>query len=176
MNGVMSLRGKGSDVDKMEGEGSLRIAPASLYELPLFVQMFQMPQLRVPDRTAFEQADLRFTIANSRFDFKSIELLGDAMSLRGRGYVGFDGGMDLEFGSNPGRGSRRLLQNLFMGGDWIGVRVTGNVGNPTVRYVPFPELDDAFRQFLGAIDYRQMAPSRQMAPPRTGQGLNEVNR
>ena len=63
-----------------------------------------------------------------------------------------------------------------MGGDWIGVRVTGNVGNPTVRYVPFPELDDAFRQFLGAIDYRQMAPSRQMAPPRTGQGLNEVNR
>ncbi len=176
MNGVMSIRGKGSDAGKMEGEGSLRIAPASLYELPLFVQMFQMPQLRVPDRTAFAQADLRFTIANSRFDFKSIELLGDAMSLRGRGYVGFDGGMDLEFGSNPGRGSRRLLQNLFMGGDWIGVRVTGNVGNPTVRYVPFPELDDAFRQFLGAIDYRQMAPSRQMVPPRTGQGMNEVNR
>ncbi len=176
MNGVMSLRGKGSNADNMEGEGSLLIAPASLYELPLFVQMFQMPQLRIPDRTAFARADLRFAIANSRFDFKSIELLGDAMSLRGRGYVGFDGGMDLEFGSHPGRGSRRLLQNLFMGADWIAVRVTGNVGNPTVRYVPLPELDDAFRQFLGAFDYRQMGPARQMAPPRTGQNLNEINR
>ena len=176
MNGIMSLRGKGSEADNMEGEGSLRIAPASLYELPLFVQMFHMPQLRVPDRTAFAQADLRFTIANSRFDFKSIELLGDAMSLRGRGYVGFDGGMDLEFGSHPGRGSRRLLQNLFMGADWIAVRVTGNVGNPTVKYVPLPELDDAMRQFLGAFDYRPMGPVRQMAPPRTGQNPNEVNR
>ena len=176
MNGAMSLRGKGSNAGNMEGEGNLRIAPASLYELPLFVQMFQMPQLRVPDRTAFAQADLRFTIANSRFDFKSIELLGDAMSLRGRGYVGFDGRMDLEFGSHPGRGSRRLLQNLFMGADWIAVRVTGNVGNPTVRYVPLPELDDAMRQFLGAFDYRQMAPARPMFPPRTGQSPNEVNR
>ena len=176
MNGAMFLRGKGSNADNMEGEGSLRIAPASLYELPLFVQMFQMPQLRVPDRTAFAQADLRFTIASSRFDFKSIELLGDAMSLRGRGYVGFDGKMDLEFGSHPGRGSRRLLQNLFMGADWIAVRVTGNAGNPIVRYVPFPELDDTFRQFLGAMDYRQMAPPRPMVPPRTGQNPNDVNR
>ena len=172
MNGGMVLRGKGSNSERMEGEGKLRIAPAALYELPLFVQMFSLPQLRVPDKTAFEQADLTFTVADGRFDFKSIELLGDAMSLRGRGYVRFDGGMELEFGSQPGRGRRRPLQNLFMGAEWIAVRVTGNVGSPNVAYVPLPDLDDAMRQFFNP---RMMVPSGRFSP-RTGQNNNSQNR
>ena len=166
MNGWIHLYGKGAGSEQMQGVGKLRIAPAALYELPLFVQMFSLPQLRVPDKTAFEQADLNFTVADERFDFKSIELLGDAMSLRGRGYVRFDGGMELEFGSRPGRGRRRMFQNLFMGAEWIAVRVTGNVGNPRVAYIPLPDLDDAMRQFFNP---RQMMPPSGRLVPRTGQ-------
>ena len=166
MNGWIILRGKGSGVERMEGEGKLRIAPAALYELPLFVQMFSLPQLRVPDKTAFEQAELNFTVADERFDFKSIDLVGDAMSLRGRGYVRFDGGMELGFGSQPGRGRRRMLQNLFMGTEWIAVRVTGNVGNPNVAYIPLPDLDDAMRQLFNPM---QMRPPTGRFSPRTGQ-------
>ena len=169
MNGWINLRGKGSSPQQMEGEGKLRIAPAALYELPLFVQMFSLPQLRVPDKTAFEQAELNFTVADERFDFKSIELLGDAMSLRGRGYVRFDGGMELEFGSRPGQGRRRMLQTLFMGAEWIAVRVTGNVGNPHVAYIPLPDLDDAMRQFFNP---RQMMPPMGRFAPRTGQNAD----
>lgn len=173
MNGWIHLHGKGSSSQQMEGVGKLRIAPAALYELPLFVQMFSLPQLRVPDKTAFEQADLNFTVAEERFDFKSIELLGDAMSLRGRGYVRFDGGMNLEFGSQPGRGRRRMFQNLFMGAEWIAVRVTGNVGNPNVTYIPLPDLDDAMRQFFNP---RQMMPPTGRSVPRTGQNSNTPSR
>lgn len=164
MNGWITLRGKGSGADKMIGDGKLRIAPAALYELPVFVQMFSLPQLRVPDKTAFEQADVDFTVADERFDFRSIELIGDAMSLRGRGYVRFDGGMQLEFGSRPGRGYRRMFQNL-LGAEWIAVRVTGNVGNPNVAYIPLPAWDDAMRQLF---DPRNMPPAARFAP-RTGQ-------
>lgn len=163
MNGWITLRGKGSGAENMTGDGKLRIAPAALYELPLFVQMFSMPQLRVPDKTAFAQADLDFTVADERFDFKSIELLGDAMSLRGRGYVRFDGGMELEFGSRPGRGYRRMFQNLLGGAEWIAVRMTGNVGSPNVAYIPLPDLDDAMRQF-----FNMMPPASRLSP-RTGQ-------
>ena len=166
MNGWMNLHGNGTSAERMVGEGKLRIAPAALYELPLFVQMFRIPQLRVPDSTAFEQADLSFTVGDGRFDFKSIELLGDAMSLRGRGYIRLDGGMQLEFGSRPGRGPRRLIQNLFMGPEWIAVRVTGNVGDPKTTIVPLPELDDAMKQFFNP---RQMSPSPARFPARTGQ-------
>ena len=94
------------------------------------------------------------------------------MSLRGRGYVRFDGGMELEFGSQPGRGRRRPLQNLFMGAEWIAVRVTGNVGSPNVAYVPLPDLDDAMRQFFNP---RMMVPSGRFSP-RTGQNNNSPNR
>jgi hypothetical protein len=173
MNGSIILRGKGSGSERMVGEGRLRIAPAALYELPLFVQMFSLPQLRVPDKTAFEQADLKFTVANNRFDFQSIELIGDAMSLLGRGYIRFDGGLGLEFGSRPGRGRRRMLQNLFMGAELIAVRVTGNVGNPDVAYVPLPDLDDTFRQLLNPRPL--MAPTGRYAP-RTGQSSSQPNR
>ena len=173
MNGWLNLRGKGDSADRMEGEGKLRIAPASLYELPLFVQMFNLPQLRVPDKTAFEQADLDFSVVESRFDFRSIELLGDAMSLRGRGYVRFDGELELEFGSRPGRGRRRMLQNLFMQAEWIAVRVTGNVGNPHVAYIPLPDLDDAMRQFFNP---RPMGSGQMRALPRTGQSPTTPSR
>lgn len=177
MNGWIYLHGTGTDAQEtMEGEGKLRIAPAALYELPVFVQMFQMPQLRVPDRTAFAQADLRYTVGKGRFDFKSIELLGDAMSLRGRGYVGFDGGLDLEFGSLPGRGARRILQNIFMGADWVAIRVTGNVSSPNVKYVPFPEVDEAWRQFLGAFNPRQASSGGSQFAPRTGNSPIDMNR
>ena len=176
MNGWIYLYGTGTDPEKtMEGEGKLRIAPAALYELPLFVQMFQMPQLRVPDRTAFAQADLRYTVGKGRFDFKSIDLLGESMSLRGRGYVRFDGGLDLEFGSLPGRGARRILQNLFMGADWVAVRVTGNVKNPNVKYVPFPEVDEAWRQFLGAFNPRQASNMGPLMVPRSANNSAETN-
>ncbi|WP_397568238.1 hypothetical protein [Schlesneria sp. T3-172] len=174
MNGWIFLYGRGTDPQEtMKGEGKLRIAPAALYELPLFVQMFQMPQLRVPDRTAFAQADLRYTVSNGRFDFQSIDLLGDAMSLRGRGYVRFDGGLALDFGSLPGRGPRRMLQSLFMGGDWVAIRVSGNVSNPTVKYVPFPEVDEAWRQFLGSFNPLQATGGGSQPIPRTGNNPGE---
>jgi hypothetical protein len=176
MNGYINLRGKGTSAERMEGAGKLLIAPAALYELPVFVQMFRMPQLQVPDRTAFEQAELNFTVGEGRFDFNSIELLGESMSLRGRGYIRLDGGMQLTFGSRPGRGPRRLIQNLFMGPEWVGVRVTGNVADPKTQIIPLPELDETMKQFLGVFDPRQMTPIPGRFAPRTGQNPGEKAR
>ena len=170
LNGWMRLEGKGSDPDRMTGKGFLRIAPASLYELPLFVQMFRIPQLRVPDRTAFDQAELQFNLGDGKFDFNSIELLGEAVSLRGRGYVRFDGSMDLKFGSQPSQGPRRVIQDLFRVQDLKVVRVTGNIGDPKTIFLP--EFDEGMRQFFGAFN-PQMPPPNARFNPRTGQSKTE---
>lgn len=97
------------------------------------------------------------------------------MSLRGRGYVRFDGGLALDFGSLPGRGPRRMLQSLFMGGDWVAIRVSGNVSNPTVKYVPFPEVDEA-RDSFSARSIRSGRREGSQPIPRTGNNPGEPAR
>ncbi len=162
MNGQMSLAGRGAAADQMQGRGRLQIAPAALYQLPLFVQMFRALRLDSPDRTAFERADLIFNIGNSRFNFETIDLVGNAISLRGRGHVRFDGAMQLDFFSMLARSQIRfpmiheIASKLSRG--WVGVKVTGSIGAPQTRVVPVPEFDDAMKQFLGTFD---------TAPPRS---------
>lgn|GEM_PF-2912633 len=171
MNGWINLHGRGSSADRLAGGGKLVIAPASLYELPLFAQIFRILQMQSADRTAFEQADVEFTVANSQFDFNSIELQGNSLNMKGRGFVRFDGAMQLDFGVKL----RQMIPNPFMRG-LVAVKVSGNVGDPKTIVVPFPQLDDAFRQFLGAFDSRWMAPRPAMFGPRTGQNLDDTRR
>ena len=164
MNGWMSLSGRGTTVEQLQGRGELKIAPAALYELPLFVQMFRALRLDSPDRTAFDRADLVFNIGNSRFNFETIDLVGSAISLSGRGHVRFDGAMQLDFLSMPPRGQYRFpkiyefTSRLSRG--WVGVKVTGSIGNPQTRSVPFPEFDDALKQFLGTLETAAAPPAK----------------
>ena len=98
INGWFNFRGKGNGVERIVGEGKMIIAPAALYDSPMFTQLLQMIQFQSPQRAAFDQATANFTVADSRFDFNSIEMLGESLNMRGRGYVRFDGAMQLDFG------------------------------------------------------------------------------
>ena len=159
MNGWLNLSGRGTSAEQVQGRGKLLIAPAALYELPLFVQMFRTLRLDASDRIAFDQAAVDFNIGNSRFNFNRIVLEGQAISLRGQGYVRFDGEMQLDFLSMMAQSRLRVpflneIANRLSRG-WVGVKVTGTVGTPQTQTIPFPEFDDSMKQFLatfGAID------------------------
>jgi hypothetical protein len=166
MNGWLYLWGKGSGEDEVKGRGELQIAPAALYELPVFVQIFRTLRLDASDRTAFDQADVKYNIQNSRFNFEVIDLVGKAISLRGRGYVRFDGMMQLDFYSMLARNQIRIpviheIAGILSRG-WVGVKVTGHTGSPETRIVPVPEFDEAMKQFMGS--FGQAPPQPQ--PPR----------
>lgn len=153
MHGWMRLWGKGKSEDQMRGRGELQIAPAALYELPIFVQIFQALRLDAVDRTAFDRADVSYQIDNSRFNFDAVHLTGSAIDLVGRGYVRFDGGMQFDFYSMLARNRVRIpviseIAN-FVSRGWVGVKVTGHVGAPETRMVPVPEIDDALKQLMG---------------------------
>lgn len=165
MNGWMDLRGRGMAARGLSGEGQLQISPAALYELPVFLQIFQLPQFAPIDRTAFNYANFFFRIENERFSFQSIDLVGNTLSLRGRGTIRFDGAVLLDFFTmqprNPVRvpGIRELVGVVGMVSQgWIAVEVRGPIGSPVARVVPFPAVDEAMQQFLGALDPRAMAP------------------
>jgi hypothetical protein len=156
MNGWLYLWGKGRSEDQIKGRGAMQIAPAALYELPVFVQVFQALRMDAVDRTAFDRADVLYNIQNSRFNFETIDLVGKAISLRGRGYVRFDGAMQLDFYSDLARNQIRIpviheIAGMLSRG-WVGVKVTGNIGSPQTKIIPVPELDEAMKQFLGSFE------------------------
>lgn len=172
MNGWMDLQGRGWETDKLEGRGQLQISPAALYELPVFLQIFQLPQFQPIDRAAFHYANFFFTIRNERYVFDAIDLEGRSISLRGRGTVRFDGAVALDFFTRQPPNYIRipLLRELVgtvnqMNQNWIAVEVRGSIAAPQARVVPFPEFDAALKQLLEAVNPRPMAPPPTYRPP-----------
>jgi len=184
MNGWMDIRGRGLTFDGVGGEGRLQISPAALYELPVFLQMFQLPQFAPIDRTAFNYADFFFTIANQRFDFQAIDLVGKTISLRGRGHVRFDGQVNLNFFTMLPRNRTPVLGSVvdllgMVSQGWIAVEVRGPMASPTALVVPFPAVDDALRQFLSAFDGRPAGPQpppQWRGPPRSSDAGSQLPR
>jgi hypothetical protein len=168
MNGWLFLWGRGKSEEQIKGRGALQIAPAAIYELPVFVKIFQALRLDAVDRTAFERADVLYHIDNSRFSFDTIDLVGNAISLRGRGYVRFDGAMQFDFYSMLAKNQVRIpviheIAGMLSRG-WVGVKVWGHVGAPQTRIIPVPEVDAALKQFLGTFEPSQ-TKQRQKAGP-----------
>jgi hypothetical protein len=158
MNGWMDVFGQGLEFDRLGGEGRLQISPAALYELPVFLQMFQLPQFAPIDRSAFNYANFVFALNNGRYDFQSIDLVGNTISLRGRGWIRYDGLVMLNFFTMQPRNrvAVPVLREVvglaqMLGNGWIAVEVRGPITAPIAQVVPFPAVDEALRQFLGAM-------------------------
>lgn len=172
INGWMDLQGIGDDTDSVTGSGFVKIQPAELYELPVFMQLFQTLGPKV-DRTAFKEATFLFTVGKQRFNFQEIDLSGNALRMLGRGIVRFDGVVDLEFYSMLARNQVRvpILSDVIglLSRGWVGVSVSGDISNPHVEMRAVPEVDDTLRQFLGAFETRPSRPSIRTFAPRTSQ-------
>ena len=166
MNGWAELQGNSSDPKDVTGRGQLMIHPAALYELPVFIQIFKTLSLATPDKTAFNYALTTFTIGNRLINFSGIDLIGDAISLRGRGRASFDGPLRLEFYSRPAKSWQVPLLSNFVdqfGQGWVGVSVHGTIQKPQATIVAMPQFDAAFRQFMSAFNRPGAVP--QLSPP-----------
>lgn len=160
-NGWINLKGKGTNSDRMVGDGKVVIAPAALYDSPLFIQMFKILSLQSSDRAAFRTAEVNFTVGGGRFDLNRIEMYGDALSMGGRGYVRFDGGMQLDLGVYL----KQWWPNVS---PLTAVKVTGNIGEPKVKMSTLPELDGTVRQMMEALTPRMRSQPNLFAPQRMG--------
>jgi len=180
INGWLDLQGQGEDAESLTGSGRMVIRPAELYDAPVFVQMFQVLGPQFQERSAFQEATLLFTVGNQRFNFQEIDLVGNAIRLRGRGYVRFDRVVKLEFYSMLARNQIRvpLVSDVIglLSRGWYGVSVSGDISDPQVKLRAIPELDDSLQQFLGALEPRPMRPTPRTFIPRTGQSPSSERR
>jgi len=176
VNGVLQATGKGNAPQATTGQGWIQITPAALYELPVFAQMFTVLSFRPaqPGDAAFKYAYGDFTIHDEMFEFTKIELWGDAISLVGRGNVGYSGSkassLELDFYSMANNRIPFLGPLVKAVSDrWIRVQIFGTISQPVARVQPrIPYLNDAFAGFMQSLESGQ--PQRQ--PPRPIQNAN----
>ncbi|MCA9041166.1 MAG: hypothetical protein KDA65_12510, partial [Planctomycetaceae bacterium] len=164
VNSWMELRGQGNDPATITGKGQILISPAALYELPVFVQMFnELGGLIPQDKTAFKTAFAEFDISRKQFRFSGIRLQGDAIGMYGQGTVRFDGQLNLIFNSMVPRNNLPLpIVNEvvnFASRDFIGVKVRGNVNRPIVTF------DNAIQRLFDSIPVREAVRAPAMLVP-----------
>ncbi len=171
VNAWMNLHGSTSDEESLRGRGQMQISPAALYELPVMVQILQLVRPGPTEKAAFQYVFLDFNIIHQRVEFSVIDLVGDTISLRGRGTATLDGKLDLDFYSTMTQNQlsipvvSKLLGEATKG--WVGVKVRGEVGHPEAEVQPLKNLDSALKLFLGAFDPTKTNPMpRFFAPPR----------
>ena len=155
VNSWIFVEGDGDSASNLRGNGQLQINPAALYEVPVVLEMLSALNrlnFAVPDRTAFNYALMSFKIHDRAFWFDPIDLVGDALSLRGRGSVGFGGDVVLDFFSRPARSNGLPLSGALaaMVTQWVNVKVRGTIDKPQTDVRNRIKLDDSMRQFLGA--------------------------
>jgi hypothetical protein len=156
------LKGDGSDRNGLNGAGSIDVPNGKMYNLPVLLDLLKVLNLRWPDKTAFEEARVRFAIQGKRVDVSQLDLFGNAVSLSGRGTMNLDGSdVHLDFyviwgrvvewlppviDQIPGKFSQYLLK----------VRMRGNIGGK-VEFTkePVPVLVEPIKELLKHMRGRQ---------------------
>jgi hypothetical protein len=99
----LHLVGDGTDLTGLRGNGRIQVDNGKMLRLPLLLDLLKAFGLRVPDRTAFEQARVVFTIAGPKMHIGQLDLFGSAISLRGQGTLNLDGtDLNLDFSADWG--------------------------------------------------------------------------
>ncbi|MEZ6045149.1 MAG: AsmA-like C-terminal region-containing protein [Planctomycetaceae bacterium] len=168
INSWMELQGQGNSPEKIMGKGQLLISPAALYELPVFVQMFnELGGLIPQDKTAFKTAFAEFDISQKQFRFNSIRLQGDSIGMYGQGTARFDGQLNLDFYSVVPRNNvpipivNEVVNEVvsMASRDMVGMKVRGNINRPVVTF------DNAIKRLFDSIPVRDAIRSPAMLVP-----------
>jgi len=148
--GNVELAGNGQGTHTLAGHGQVQLRDADLLELPVIVSLLKILSVRAPDKTAFTGSDIDFRIEGEHVYFDRLELTGDAISLVGKGEMGFDTALNLKFHSVVGRSDYQLpvLKNMLgqASQQFMLIHVDGTLANPHTRTEAFPGINQAMQQ------------------------------
>jgi hypothetical protein len=152
------LEGEGGELSGLKGNGRIDVPNGRMYNLPLLLDLLKFLGLRLPDRTAFEEAHVVFDIEGKRAHVKQLELYGNAISLRGSGDADIDGS-DLAFafyldwarlGQILPAGVREVPREIS--NQLFRIDMRGRVGDVHFREVPVPLLLTPLKKAFGGED------------------------
>jgi hypothetical protein len=150
------LVGEGSEVTDLKGVGRLDVPNGKLYRLPLLLDLLKAFGLRLPDKTAFEQARMAFSIESSKLNIQDLDLLGNAISLRGQGSLNLDGSnVNLDFSADWARLSQLLPVSVTVlpqafSDQLLKIKMRGNITDPKFEKELVPGVFGPMKKLMGA--------------------------
>jgi hypothetical protein len=165
VSGKVSLAGAGRSTYALNGSGDLHVVDANIYQLPPLVAMLKVLRNRTPDTTAFDRCDAQFDLRGEHIHFKQLNLLGDAVSLYGRGETNFDRRLNLVFYTLVGPADlpiplwKAIAGHLSEQG--LQIKVDGTWDNPQPHREAFPMVNQMLEQIRAEAEQGAAA----VAPP-----------
>jgi hypothetical protein len=142
----LDLEGLGTDLHTLQGGGEAHVTRGDLGELPVLLRLFKILNLSPATKTAFDSADVAFSIRNGESYVDPIKFTGDAFSLMGRGTLDAQGALDLRLRVLYGRDKVHLLvlsdALREASGQFFVVRVLGTPSYPNLKLEALPALSD----------------------------------
>lgn len=158
------LTGQGADIHDLKGSGSIDVPQGKMYNLPLLLDLLKVLGLRLPDRTAFEEAHATFTIEGPVVHISRLDLLGNAISLRGQGRMDLYGNdIDLDFHADWARLNQMLPPVIdkiptTISNQLLRINMRGRIGDVRCTKEPVPLLMDPIKKVI-------KGPSKGGRPP-----------
>jgi hypothetical protein len=152
----VALWGEGTEITGLRGNGHVGVASGKLYHLPLLLDLVKAFGLRLPDRTAFEQALLDFGIEGERILVRKLELYGNAVSLRGQGSLNVGGGdLNLDFNADWARFGQVLPTGVSalpraLSDQLLRIKVRGSLGSPRFEKELVPGVVEPVKRAFGS--------------------------
>ena len=145
-----NVQGEGKNWDTATGSGGLAIKNASLYQVPLMIQILKSFSIKESDSSGFNTAFVDYQIYGTRLKLDRVLLEGSSVTLFGDGYLDLKGGqpqIDLTLNSRFGQVRDQLpLVSDVLGsaGDQIAqIKVEGPLSDAEIRRDSFPGIKKA---------------------------------
>lgn len=145
-----NVQGEGKNGETVKGSGGLALKDASLYQLPLMIQVLKSLSVNEPDRTAFDTSFVDFQIYGNRLKLDRVLLEGASVTLFGDGWLTLEGDepkVDLTLSSRLGqvRNQFPLVSDVIgTAGDQIAqIKVEGPLSDASIRQENFPGIKKA---------------------------------
>ena len=168
LDGSLHLEGDGAHPQATVGNGAIAIREGNLYQAPILKNLFGVwkPILMIlypelDEWFTLKEASAKFFIANRTIQTNDLQIMGDRLTLYGKGKIGFDETLDARFlirFTDPAIVERRnelsRLKNILV--DETGmlageVRAKGTLSQPKFHYTSLP-LSRLKNFFKGAAD------------------------
>jgi hypothetical protein len=153
---AVHLTGEGTDLSGLKGNGRIDVARGKMYRLPLLLDLLKAFGLRMPDRTAFEQANMVFSIEGPQMRIHSLDLYGNAISLRGQGTLTIVDGsnLNLDFSADPGRMPQLLPPGISdisqaLSDQLFKIKLRGKISSPHFEKEFVPGVVDPIKRVFG---------------------------
>jgi hypothetical protein len=148
------LSGQGCDVNNLRGNGLITVPDGKLYNLPAVLPLLKVVGLRPPDRTAFDELRAKFDIEGMRVHVNTLDLFGDAISLRGAGDLNLNGtDINLDFNVDWARLPQLLPASIqpiphAISDQLLRIKMRGDLGDLRCTKEPVPMLLERWREMI----------------------------